>query len=294
MDKNRIKKNELFFAYNTKGKANKKGEFPKGKYKLGRFTIKDDHRFKKHYLTLKDVVIYSSNIGTLTIAQRLSGPEFYEGFKRFGLARKTGIDLPYERKGLIHSVRQYSAGDREGSDNVFKATDSYGQGITSTFMQIMKAYTAFNNEGYMSTPKIVSHLYHDGNKYKPYNNKPEKVISKQTAAKMKKLLVQTVDEGTGKAAKMYGLEIGGKTGTAQIARKGKYLKKYISSFFGFVNDGENSYTIGVTVMNPISTGKYWYYHYASWSAVPVFKEITENLIKLNYLTPKNDIISENK
>lgn len=294
MDKDRIKKNELFFAYNTKGKANKKGEFPKGKYKLGRFTIKDDHRFKKHYLTLKDIVIYSSNIGTLTIAQRLSGPEFYEGYKRFGLARKTGIDLPYERKGLIHSVRQYSAGDKAGSDNVFKATDSYGQGITTTFMQIMKAYSAFNNDGYMSTPKIVSYLSHDENKYKPYTTKPEKVISKKTALAMKKLLVQTVDEGTGKAAQMEGIEVGGKTGTAQIARKGKYLKKYISSFFGFVNDDENSYTIGVTVMNPISTGKYWYYHYASWSAVPVFKEITKNLIKLNYLTPKKDIISENK
>jgi len=294
LDKNRIKENELFFAYNTKGKANKKGKFPKGRYKLGRFTIRDDHQFKKHYLTLKDIVIYSSNIGTLTIAQRLSGPEFYEGYKRFGLARKTGIDLPYERKGLIHSLKQYSAGDRDGEDNVFKATDSYGQGITTTFMQLMKAYTVFNNDGYMRTPRIVSYLYHDDNKYKAYDNEPEKVISKETALKMKELLVQTVNEGTGKAAKMDGLEIGGKTGTAQIARKGKYLRKYISSFFGFVNDGKNSYTIGVTVMNPISRGKYWYYYYASWSAVPVFKEITKNLIKLNYLTPKNDIIPENK
>lgn len=105
------------------------------------------------------------------------------------------------------------------------------------------------------------------------------------------MLVKTVEEGTGRAAKMDGLVIGGKTGTAQIARGGKYLKKYISSFFGFVNDGENSYTIGVTVIDPISTGKNWYYYYASWSAVPVFKEITQNLIKLNYLTPKKDIIS---
>ncbi len=293
MDKNRIKENELFFAYNTKGKANSKGEFARGKYKLGRYTIGDDHQFKKHYLTLKDIVIYSSNIGTLTIAQRLSGPEFYEGFKRFGLARKTGIDLPYEKKGVIHSIRQYSAGDRDGEDNIFKATDSYGQGITATFMQMMKAYTVFNSEGFMSTPKIVSYLSHDNNKYKAYDNKPEKVISKETAEKMKKLLIQTVEEGTGIAAKIDGLEIGGKTGTAQIARGGKYLKQYISSFFGFVGDGKNSYTIGVTVMNPNSTGKYWYYRYASASAVPVFKEIIQNLIKLNYLTPKNDIILKN-
>lgn len=294
MDKGRVKRKELFFAYNTKGKVNKKGEFPKGKYTIGRFTIKDDHKFKKHYLTLKDIVIYSSNIGTLKLAQRLSGPEFYEGYKRFGFARKTGIDLPYEKKGLIHSVKQYSAGDRDKKDNIFKATDSYGQGITTTFMQIMKAYSVFTNEGSMVTPKIVSHLSHDGNLYKPYDDTPEEVITAKTANRMKELLVQTVDEGTGKAAKIEGLTIGGKTGTAQIARGGKYLRKYISSFFGFVEDGENSYIIGVTVRNPISTGKYWYYYYASWSAVPVFKEITQNLIKLNYLTPKNDIISNKK
>ncbi|MGA1932659.1 peptidoglycan D,D-transpeptidase FtsI family protein [Arcobacter sp. YIC-464] len=294
MDKGRIKKDELLFAYNTKGKPNKKGEFPKGKYKLGRFTIKDDHRFKKHYLTLDDIVIYSSNIGTLQYAQRLTGPEFYEGLKSFGITKETGIDLPYEREGIMPKVWQFSAGDKEGEDNVFKATVSYGQGMTSTFMQMIKAYTVFQNDGYMITPKIVDYLVHDGNKYKPYKDEPQKVISKKVANEMKDLLVKTVDEGTGKAAKIDGLIVGGKTGTAQIARRGKYLKKYISSFFGFVNDGDKSYTIGVTVINPISTGRYWYYHYASWSAVPVFKEVTKNLIKLNYLTPKKDIISDKK
>ena len=56
----------------------------------------------------------------------------------------------------------------------------------------------------------------------------------------------------------------------------------------------NSYTIGVTVINPISTGKYWYYYYASSSAVPVFKELVQNLVKLNYLVPKEDIILNKK
>ena len=294
MDKGRIKKNELFFAYNTKGKPNKDGEFPKGACKLGRYTIKDDHQFTKHYLTLDDIVMFSSNIGTLQIAQRLSGPEFYEGMKRFGFTRKTGIDLPYEKKGVMPKIWQFSAGDKDDKDNVFKATVSYGQGMTSTFIQVLKAYTVFNNKGYVSTPRIVDNLIYDENKYKPYDDKDEKIISEETANKIKQLLVKTVNEGTGKAAQMDGLEIGGKTGTANIARGGKYLKKYISSFFGFVNDENNSYTIGVTVINPISTGKYWYYYYASWSAVPVFKEIVQNLIKLNYLTPKEDIISNKK
>ncbi|WP_072682546.1 penicillin-binding protein 2 [Arcobacter sp. LA11] len=292
MDKKRIKKNELFFAHNTKGKANKKGEFPRGRYKLGRWSIKDDHRFKKHYLTVDDIFIFSSNIGTLQLAQRLSGPEFYEGMKRFGFTRKTGIDLPYEKKGVMPKIWQFSANDKKKEDNVFKATVSYGQGMTSTFMQALKAYSIFNNKGYAVTPKILSHIEIDNEKYKEDKLKNERIISEKTANEIKRMLIKTVDKGTGKAAQIPGLEIGGKTGTAQIARRGKYLKKYISSFFGFVNDGENSYTIGVTVMNPISTGKYWYYHYASWSAVPVFKEITNNLVKLNYLKPKNDIISK--
>ena len=291
LDKNLVKRNESFPAYNSANGTNSAGEFPKGAYKIGRFTIKDDHQFKKHYLSLDDIVMFSSNIGTLQIAQRLSGPEFFEGMKRFGFTRKSGIDLPYEKKGVMPKVWQFSAGDKDKRDNVFKATVSFGQGMTSTFIQVLKAYSTFNNDGFMITPHIVSHLTYDNGQYKPYNDKPEKIISKPTADLMKQLLVQTVNEGTGRAAKIEGLEIGGKTGTAQIARGGKYLKQYISSFFGFVNDEHgNSYTIGVTVINPISTGKNWYYYYASWSAVPVFKEIVQNLVKLNYLTPKEGII----
>ena len=292
IDKNLVKKNENFPAYNSGGGRNSAGEYPKGAYKIGRFTIKDDHQFTKNYLSLDDIVMFSSNIGTLQIAQRLTGPEFFEGMKRFGFTRKTGIDLPYEKKGVMPKIWQFSAGDKDKRDNVFKATVSFGQGMTSTFIQLLKAYTVFNNDGNMITPHIVSHLTYDNTKYKPYDDKPEKIVSKQTADLMKKLLVRTVEEGTGRAARIEGLEIGGKTGTAQIARGGKYLKKYISSFIGFVNDDAgNSYTIGVTVMNPNSTGKYWYYYYASWSAVPVFKEIVQNLVKLNYLTPKEGIIS---
>ncbi len=293
MDKGRIKKNELLFAYNTKGKPNQKGEFPRGNYKLERFTIKDDHRFKKHYLTLEDIVIFSSNIGTLQYAQRLSGAEFYEGMKRFGFTRRTGIDLPYEKRGIMPKVWQFSANDKKKEDNVFKATVSYGQGMTSTFMQVLKAYSVFENNGVAVTPKILSYIDIDDEKYKEDTLKNERVVKKETAEEIKRLLIKTVEKGTGKAAKIDGLTIGGKTGTAQIARSGKYLKKYISSFFGFVNDGNKSYTIGVTVIDPISTGKNWYYYYASSSAVPVFKEIVNNLVKLNYLTPKNDIIAKN-
>jgi len=274
MDKGKIKHNELFYAHN-KGKRNKKGEYPKGKYKIKRHTIGDDHRFKKNYLSLDDVVMYSSNIGTLVIANRLSGKEFYEGFKKFGLSKKTGIDLPHEAKGIIHKLYQYRAGEDKNEDNIYKTTDSYGQGITATFMQVLKAYSAFNNDGKIVTPYIVRK-----------NSEEVQVISKNVANSMKRLLVKTVEKGTGRKTFIEGLEIGGKTGTANVVENGKYQRKYMSSFFGFVNDDNKKYTIGVTVNDPVNRGKKWYYYYASNSAVPVFKEITKILLKLNYLELK--------
>lgn len=291
LDKKRAKKNELIYAFN-KSTPNSKGEYKVGRMKVDRFHVKDDHRFKKNYLTLDDIISYSSNIGILQLAQRLKGAEIYEGYKRFGFTRKTGIDLPYEKTGKIPKVYRLAAGELKNKDNIYKATISYGQGMTSTFMQVLKAFTVFNNNGYSVTPRVVSYLENDSGKYRAEVVEKEQVVSKKAAIEVKKMLIKTVTRGTGKKAAIEGLVIGGKTGTAQIAGKGAYLKKYISSFFGFVNDGEKSYTIGVTVINPISTGKYWYYHYASSSAVPVFKELSKNLINLNYLTPKNDIISK--
>jgi cell division protein FtsI (penicillin-binding protein 3) len=184
MDKNKIKKNELFFAHN-KGRKNKKGEYPRGKYKIKRHTIHDDHRFEKNYLTLEDIIIYSSNIGTLIIANRLSAQEFLNGYKKFGLSKKTGIDLPYESRGIIHKLYQYRAGENKGEDNIYKATDSYGHGITATFMQVLKAYSAFNNDGKIVVPYLV-----EQNK----NNESVRVISKKTATKMKEYLIQTVEK----------------------------------------------------------------------------------------------------
>jgi len=143
-------------------------------------------------------------------------------------------------------------------------------------LQVLRAYSVFNNDGKIVTPYLVN---------KTELKAQEQVISKATANKVKELLIKTVEDGTGKKGKIEGLVIGGKTGTANIVENGVYQRKYMSSFFGFVNDENNKYTIGVTVNDPVHTGPHWYYYYASNSAVPVFKEISKILIKLNYLKP---------
>jgi len=267
---------ELFYAYN-KGKRNSKGEFPRGKIKVDRFTINDDHRFEKHYITVEDIVVYSSNIGTLQIANRLSADQFYNGYKDFGFGQKSGIDLNRELKGSIRKIYQLAAGEDKGKLNVFKSTMSYGQGMSATFVQLLKAYSVFNNNGKIVTPRLAS---------SSYSAKSKQIISSESVNIMKKFLIKVVKKGTGKKTDIQGLEIGGKTGTANVAkhrRKG-YQRKYISSFFGFANDKfGHKYTIGVTVFNPIATGKHWYYYYASNSAVPTFKKIIDILLRFNYL-----------
>lgn len=287
LDKQKVKKTDMFSAYNN-GTPNSKGEYPKGAYPIGHYKIKDDHEFKKNILSIQDIIVYSSNIGTLQVAQKMNAKEFIDGLKSFGITQPTGIDLPYEKTGKLPSYAEMSAGEKYGRDNIYKATVSYGQGMTATFMQLIKAYSTFNNDGIMVTPKLVNKLRkedgEDINITTPANNK--RIISSEVANYMKSLLIKTVEEGTGSSTKIEGLEIGGKTGTAQVAGLGGYKKEYISSFIGFVNDySGNKYIIGVTVWNP--RGTQWYHYYASQSAVPVFKEIVDTLTRLNYLKPKN-------
>ncbi len=275
LDKNRVTLQEEFPAYND-GKKNKDGEFPRGVITIDRWKISDDHQFKKNTIKVEDIVVNSSSIGTLLVANRLSGKELMDGFHQFGIASGSGIDLPNEKMGYLPTLTQLSAGEEFKKLNIFKSTVSYGQGMTTTFMELLKAYNVFNNDGKIITPSVVK---------KDFTNTDTKILSDKTTAIMKELLIKTVLEGTGKNTIYEGLEIGGKTGTANIAINGEYKQKYMSSFFGFANDSNKKYTIGVVVNNPTSTGEHWYYYYASNSAVPVFKEVVDILVKDGYLQP---------
>jgi cell division protein FtsI (penicillin-binding protein 3) len=283
LDKGLIKDKELLQAYNT-GSKKRNGKYKHGIYKIGKWKIKDEHQFSKHWLSVDDILVYSSNIGTLQLAQRLNGKDFYNGYKKFGFSQQTGIELPYEKKGNIHSIQRYITYKK---DNINKATASYGHGITVTFLQLLKAYTVFNNDGKIVTPYLVNNIKSITNK--PYLKEQSiQIIKKSTANEIKRILIKTVQKGTGRGTIIENIEIGGKTGTANISngKSGYSSSKYISSFFGFANDENNKYTIGVTIREPISRGKNKDYYYASKSAVPVFKNVVKTLVKLNYLKPK--------
>lgn len=243
-----------------------------GRMKLGRKVITDEHKFQ--WLSAENVIVHSSNIGIAQLAQKLPPLEYYQGLIDFGFGQKSGLRLPYEKQGYVPAINRLKS-------EIYKATTSYGYGLNVNVMQILKAYNAFNNRGRTLQPYIVDKLIDQhGNEQ---SQKPEgstQVISQATAERMKKIMIKTVQEGTGVGTIIPGLEIGGKTGTAHIAEKGRYVNKYNTSFFGFANDEKNHYTIGVTVVQPKQN------HFASLTAVPTYKEIVDLLIEFDYLHPK--------
>ncbi|KYJ86698.1 peptidoglycan D,D-transpeptidase FtsI family protein [Sulfurovum riftiae] len=248
-----------------------------GRMKIGkRRTITDDEKFDS--LTATNIIVHSSNVGISQISWKLTGQEFREGLLKFGLAKPSGIDLSRDLPGQVKSLRLLN-------NNMHRANSSYGYGMLVTFAQLFKAYSAFNNDGIAVTPRIVNYLADaEGNHYTLEPKVGDlKAVGKQAANQIHDILLEVVKRGTGVKAQYPGLEIGGKTGTAHIAKGGRYVREYHSSFYGFANDKEgHKYTIGVLVIR----AKKYHKYFASQSAVPTFRRIVDTLVELDYLKPE--------
>ena len=261
LDKKRINPYDLVNGHN-------------GKFKVGNKVITDEHPFA--WLSAEDVIVHSSNIGIAQLAQKLSGFEFHEGLKSFGFTKKSTPDLIYEQEGSLPSINQL---DRD----IYKATCSYGYSMRANLMQLLRAYSAFNNNGRTIKPQIVDSFIDEfKTQTKLENEEPIQVIQSATASRMKDILIKTVNKGTGTKTITPGLIIGGKTGTAHIVERGQYVNKYNTAFIGFVNDKNVNLTMGAIVVRPKKS------QFASQTAVPTFKKAVDILVEDGYLKP--DII----
>ncbi len=242
-----------------------------GRYQIGKKTITDEHKFD--WLSAEDVIVHSSNVGIAQLAQKLSGADFNQRLTDFGFSTKSTPDLIFEKVGSIPDAVQLNS-------EIYKATCAYGYGMRANLMQLIRAYSAFNNNGRIVTPKVVD-CFVDAHKkeLKIPNEEQIQVIKSTTAQRMKDILIKTVNEGTGTKAKTAGLEIGGKTGTAHLVENGQYVNEYNTAFIGFANDKKSKYTIGAIVVRPKKS------QFAAQTAVPVFKKAINILIEENYLKP---------
>ncbi len=232
-----------------------------GKMRVGNHTIgeaEDDKKHKFEWLTVSEILKYSSNVGTTKLAFDVKYPRLKGTLKKFGIGEKTGIEVTGESKGILTRA--------ETVKPLTLSNISFGHGVATTAVQMLRAYAAIANGGYMVRPTL---LKTEASQLIPEN----RIISEKTSLQLTKMLVETVEDGTGIAAKIPHYSIAGKTGTVQRVREGGGYDGYIASFAGYPVNVDRKFVVVVYVDNPKANG-----YYGSVAAAPVFKKITQYLL----------------
>jgi cell division protein FtsI/penicillin-binding protein 2 len=228
------------------------------------------HDHQPHgWLTFREVIEQSSNIGTTKVAQIL-GPDILCRYIRlFGFGKKLGIDLPGEISGITKEPRLWS--------KVSIGAVPIGQEVGVTALQLVSAVSVIANGGQLMKPYIVKEIRdRQGetiNAFSPVLIR--KVISLDTAARMKKILTGVVENGTGRLAKVPGFTAAGKTGTGQkLEANGAYShNKFMASFIGFAPIEDPLIAIAVVVDEPHP------YYFGGVVAAPAFKNVVSDTLK---------------
>jgi len=226
-------------------------------------TIRDTHPYDT--LPVNKILRWSSNIGAAKIGMDLGAPKLHAYFEKVGFGQPTGLPLPGEAKGLLRPLSAWSKLDL--------ATNSFGQGIGVTPVQLAQAFHIIANNGVRKALRLVLDPVQDSAHW------PEvRVFDPQVAKSVQQMMREVVEEekGTGVKAHIDGLELGGKTGTAQKAKAtGGYGDKYLADFVAFVPAIDPEYMILVMVDEPEPN------HYGGVVAAPAVREVA--IKSLSYL-----------
>ncbi|OHA80208.1 MAG: hypothetical protein A2747_01135 [Candidatus Yonathbacteria bacterium RIFCSPHIGHO2_01_FULL_44_41] len=220
-------------------------------------------------VSMQEVLNKSLNTGTIFVMERLGKDRFREYFKAYGLGEETGIDLPNEGVGDLQNL--------ESPRDIEYATASFGQGISMTPIEVVRALSVLANGGVLVTPHVVkSTEYSIGPSRDFVPNGERRVIKKETSEEISRMLTIVVDkallEGT---LKMEHYSIAAKTGTAQLVEDGGYSKTdYLHTFFGYFPSRDPKFLVFLAVKNPRGEA------YASHTLSAPFMQITKFL--LNY------------
>ena len=240
-----------------------------GNLKIGRANIGEasDHKFG--WLTMRDIIAKSSNIGAVKIAQQVGKKPFYNYIRNFGFGEKSGLSLPGESAGQLK--------DQVSWNSLSLASISFGHEIAVTPIQMIRALSAIANGGNLMEPHIIKALIKDGQVVEQLQPKKiRRVISEQTSLQMIEILRSVVKNGTGKKAALKGFDIAGKTGTAQkynMETQSYSNTEFISSFIGFAPADSPRLVTLVMIDNPKGL------HWGSVVAAPVFRKITKRALR---------------
>jgi len=235
-----------------------------GSIEIANVTIHEHGHNAYGMLPFEDVIVHSSNVGTIKVGLAVGPQRFYQYIRRFGFGERTGVQLPGETAGVVRRTEKWSM--------LSNASMSIGQEVGVTPLQIAMAMATVANGGVRIAPRIVDRVVDaQGNAvYQPQRSAPVRVISEKTAAVMNEILKAVVARGTGQPAALAEHVVAGKTGTAQKAGRGGYSPdKFVASFCGYVPADRPRLVILVVVDEPKGA------QYGGTIAAPAFKEIAE-------------------
>lgn len=242
-----------------------------GQFAVANRVIREANWKRYGYLSVADILKFSSNIGSVKIADKLGKEKYYQYIRSFGFGSKTGVDLVGEASGILRPVKNWTRVDT--------AAIAFGQGISVTAIQLISAMSAIANDGVLMKPFIVRG-------FTDINNEPVKmfapevvrrVVSSRTAKTVTAMLTDVVgdEDGSGKNAHILNVAVAGKTGTAQkfdFSRNIYSSDKVRTSFIGFFPADDPQVVILVMLDEPQKD------KYGGMAAAPVFKQIGEQIL----------------
>jgi cell division protein FtsI (penicillin-binding protein 3) len=235
--------------------------------------LSDSHQHDPEFLSVRDILVESSNVGTIYVAQEIGYERLYHYLTGFGLGERTALGFPGESAGILKPWQEW-----EGTE---RCTMSYGQGLASTPIQLAAAVNVIANDGTYVAPRLVlGTVGADGEITDAEPSATRTVVSPETAAQMQSIMRDVVCDGTGDGAQVEGLSVAGKTGTAYKALEdGTYTLEdgthiYYSSFVGFFPAEDPQATVLVSIDEPPRG-----FNSGAQSAAPLFREIVPTIIQ---------------
>ncbi|MBT8003832.1 MAG: penicillin-binding protein 2, partial [Rhodospirillales bacterium] len=238
--------------------------------RIARFRITDYHG-KNRWLSVPEILIYSSNIGAAKMAMDLGGKAQKAYLAKLGMLRQSAVELP--EVGTPLSPARWR--------DINTMTISYGHGIAVTPLQMAAAIATVVNGGYYRPPTILKR-----DKPKPGGEIIHQIFSEKTSSQMRNLMRLVVSRGTGRKANVPGYKIGGKTGTAEKQGNGGYREKaLISSFVAAFPIDAPRYVLLVLVDEPKGNKSTYYYATGGWVAAPTIGKLVQRIAPMIGIRP---------
>ncbi len=231
------------------------------------YTIRDHKRMG--VLSFAEVIIESSNVGTVQVGQRVGADNLYRMIKAFRFGEKTGIELPGEENGICYPPAKWSKSSL--------ASHSIGYSISVTAIQVLQAMNIIANRGILVPLHISRDSIDQAGAGSPVPAAASRVISERTATELiNNIFVEVTAEGTATLARLDGYTVAGKTGTAQRSipgGRGYSSGSHLASFVGFVPASDPAVSIIVVINDPKAK-----FYYGGLVAAPVFREIARRVL----------------